>query len=84
MQVFCLFVFVFVFVFYHNCFVVQLEVRDGDSPRSSFIVENSFRYPRFFVIPNEFENCPFYPYEELSWNFDGDCTASVKWPFLLC
>jgi hypothetical protein len=27
--------------FYHYCSVVQLEVRDGDSPRSS-IVKNSF------------------------------------------
>ena len=31
----------------------------GDSPRSSFIVEISFCYPGFFVIPNEFENCFF-------------------------
>jgi hypothetical protein len=28
--------------FCHSCSVVQLEVRDGDSPRSSFSVENSF------------------------------------------
>jgi len=31
----------------------------------------------FFVITNEFANCSFYLYEELSWNFDGDCTESV-------
>jgi hypothetical protein len=47
--------------FYHNCSVVQLEVRDGDFPRSSFIVENSSHYPRFFVILGicyfEFANC---------------------------
>ena len=42
--------------FYHNCSVIQLEVRDGDSPKSSFIVENRFCYPRFFVIPDEFAN----------------------------
>jgi hypothetical protein len=29
--------------------VVQLEVRDGGSPRSSFIVKNCFHYPEFFV-----------------------------------
>ena len=52
----CSFVFVFVFVFNHNCFVVQLEVRDGDSLRISFIVENSFPYPGIFVIPDEFAN----------------------------
>ena len=49
--------------FNHNCSLVQLEVRHGDSTRGSFIVENSFYYPRFFVvvvvIPDEFENCFF-------------------------
>ena len=49
----------------------------GDSPRGSFIVENSFCYPRFFIFPDEFANCPFYLSEELSWNFDGDCIESV-------
>jgi hypothetical protein len=29
-----------------------LRSRDGDSPSSSFIVENSFCYPGFFVIPD--------------------------------
>jgi hypothetical protein len=48
-----------VFIYYHNCSVIQLEVRDGDSPRSSFIVENNFHYPGFLVIPNEFANCSF-------------------------
>ena len=42
--------------FYHNCSVVQLEVRDDDSTRGSFIVENNFCYARFFVIPDEFAN----------------------------
>jgi hypothetical protein len=45
--------------FYHNCSVVQLEIRHGDSTRGSLIIENSFCYPRFFVIPDEFANCPF-------------------------
>jgi hypothetical protein len=30
--------------FYHSCSVVQLEVRDGDSTRGSFIAENSFAF----------------------------------------
>ena len=34
--------------FYHNCSVIQLEVRHSDSTRGSFIVENTFCYPRFF------------------------------------
>ena len=57
------------------CYVRKLEVKDGH-PSSSFIVENSFQYPRFFVIPNEFANCCFSIYEELSCNFDGDCIES--------
>ena len=48
---------------YHTVFititVIQLEVRDGDSPRSSFIVENSFHTPEIFVIPNEFADYSF-------------------------
>ena len=35
----------------------MLEVRDSDSPRISFVVENSFSYPGYFVILDEFENC---------------------------
>ena len=37
------------FFFNYNCSVIQLEVRECGSTRSSFIVENSFRYPRFFL-----------------------------------
>ena len=54
---FCLLV--CLFVCYRNCSVVQLEVSDGDSPRSFFIVENSFHYPGFFVIPKELANGSF-------------------------
>ena len=63
--------------FYHNFSVVQLEVRHGDSIRGSFIVENSFCYPRFLIFPDAFANCSFYHSEELSWNFDGGCIDSV-------
>jgi hypothetical protein len=31
--------------FYHCCSVIQHEIRDGDSPRISFIVEKKFPYP---------------------------------------
>ena len=44
------------FSFDHYCCVVQIEVRDGDDPRSSFIVENCFRNPGCFVIPYEVGN----------------------------
>jgi hypothetical protein len=63
--------------FYHSCFVVQLNVRHGDSTRDSFIVENSLCYPRLFIFPDESVNCPFYLSEELIWNFDGDCIESI-------
>jgi hypothetical protein len=36
--------------FYHNCSVVQLEVRHGDSTRGSFIFANSFGYTRFLLF----------------------------------
>jgi hypothetical protein len=39
--------------FYHTYSVVQLEFRYGVSTRGSFIVEKSFCYPRFFVIPDD-------------------------------
>jgi hypothetical protein len=44
---------------YHYFSVIQLEVREDDSSRSSFIVENSFCYPEFSVIPYEFTICFF-------------------------
>ena len=53
------FLFVCLFCFLSQFSLVQLVVRDGDSPRSSFIVENIFHYPGFFVILDEFENCSF-------------------------
>jgi hypothetical protein len=51
---------------------VVVTLRDG-----YFNFENCFRYPGFFVISYEFENCSFYLCEELSWNFDGDCIESA-------
>jgi hypothetical protein len=39
-----------VVVFNHGFSVVQLEVRDGDSPKSSLRVENSFYCPGFLLF----------------------------------
>ena len=61
---------------YHYCFVVQLEVRDGDSSRS-FIVQDCFGYPVFLVFPYEVENFSFHVSEGLCWKFDGCCIESV-------
>jgi hypothetical protein len=76
--------------FYHYCSVVKLEVRDvSDSPSCSFIVKNCFCYSWIFAFPDEFENCSFYRFVELCWDFDGDCIDSIECltkgrPFLLC
>ena len=64
--------------YYHYFFVVELEIRDGDSPRSSFILDNSVLDPEFFVIPDEFENYSFDLCEELIRNFDGNYIESVE------
>ena len=45
--------------FYHYCSVILLDDQDTDSPRSSFIVQNSFSYTGFHVIPDEFDTCSF-------------------------
>jgi hypothetical protein len=52
---------------YHYCPVVQLEVRDSDSPRCSFIFKNGFRqggfifiYLFFLVFSHEIESCSFH------------------------
>ena len=50
-----------------------VEVRHGGAPRSSFLVQNCFAYPGFF-IPYEVEYCSL---EELCWDFDGDCIESI-------
>jgi hypothetical protein len=49
----------------------------GWFPWTSLIVVNTFSISWVFVIPNNFANCSFYLYEELSLNFDWDCIESV-------
>jgi hypothetical protein len=63
--------------FYYCCSVVQLEIGDGDTSRSSFIVQDCFSYPGFFVFLNEVENGSFKVCKELHWGFDGDSIESV-------
>ena len=40
--------------FYQYCIVVQLEIRDGNSPRNFFIFENSFCYLGFLLLQMNF------------------------------
>ena len=63
-------------MFYYYSSIVELEVRDGDTS-SSFIVQDCFGYPVFFVFLYKVEYCSFKVCEELLWNFGGDCTESV-------
>jgi hypothetical protein len=65
--------------FYHYCSVsLLLDVRDDDLSRSSFFnTENRFGYYGYFLSPYEVDNCSFHVYEDLCWNFDGDCIESV-------
>jgi hypothetical protein len=59
--------------FYHNCSVIQLEVRDGDSTRGSFIVllAKDFCYSRWIC------KLPFLILLRSELEFDGDCIESV-------
>jgi hypothetical protein len=54
-----------------------VNVGCGDSTSRTFIVKNCFHYVGFFAFPGEFENCSFHVFEELCWEFDGDCIESV-------
>ena len=57
--------------------VVEFEVKDCDTSRSSLIVKDCFSYPWFFVFPYEVEYCSFKVCKEFCWDFDGHCIESV-------
>ena len=61
--------------FYYHCSIVQLEVNDADTSRSSFIVQDHFTYLGVF-FSYEIENCSFKVYKKLCWNFDGNSIES--------
>ena len=66
--------------FFHYWYLVLLEVRDGDPPELLLllrIVLLSWVITNVILITNELDNCSFWLYEELSWNFDWDCIESV-------
>jgi hypothetical protein len=69
---------------YYYCFVVQLEVMNGNTSKSSFIVQDCvclflfcFCYPGFFVFWYEIEFFSFKICKELCWNFDGNSIESI-------
>ena len=58
--------------FYYYSSIEEIEVGDGDASEDSFIVQNCFGYPGFFVFLYEVEYCSFEICEELCWDSDGD------------
>jgi hypothetical protein len=73
---------------YYYFSVVQLEIRDGDTSRSSFIVQNCFNYPRFFGFPYEVENWSLKVPANSASNFNNWVSRlvlgtyySLIWPF---
>jgi hypothetical protein len=36
--------------FYYNCFVIELEIKVGDTTGSSFIVQDCFCYPGLLLL----------------------------------
>ena len=65
---------------FHYCsfsYIIELDVRDADISRSSFIVQYYFCSSRFFIFPYEVECCSFKVCEELYWGLYGNCIESV-------
>ena len=63
---------------FHYCSpITELNVRDGDASRGSFIVQDCFGYPWIFIFSYEVDYCSLKVFEELCWDFDGDCIESV-------
>jgi hypothetical protein len=44
--------------FYHYCSLIDLEIRDGDSPKSAFIVENYFALMDFLLFHMKLKIAP--------------------------
>jgi hypothetical protein len=62
---------------YQYCSLVEVALRDGNSPSLPFIVNNCFHSSGFFAFPDEFENFSFHVFGKLHWSFDGDYIESV-------
>ena len=45
--------------------IVELEVRDGDASGGSFVIQDCFNFPRYFVFPYEADCCSFKVCEKL-------------------
>lgn len=73
--------------FYYSISGVQLEIGNGDTSYSSFIIQNCFSFHVLFcllcvcvcvyVFSFEAEIFPFKICKQLCWNFEGVSTESV-------
>ena len=73
-----------VFMSISSCFhycgsVIEFEVWDGNASGSTFIVQDCFGYPGFFVFPYKVDYCSLKVCEEFLWDFDGDCIESIDY-----
>lgn len=46
-------------------------------PAALLLLRIVFTILGFFSFPEELENCSFYVFEELCWDFDGDYIESI-------
>ena len=63
--------------FYYYDLILEYEVKDNDASRSSFVVQDCFCNPGFFVFPCEIQYYSFKVCEKLCWDLNGDCIESV-------
>ena len=61
---------------HYSSSLIELDVRNGEASRSSFIVQDYFGYSGFLVFPYEVDYFSFKVCEE-SCDFDGDCIESI-------
>ena len=55
----------------------MIEIWDGDTSSSSFIIQDLMLAIQDFLFLYEVECLFFNFYEELCWDFDGDCTEPL-------
>ena len=53
--------------------IIQVDIRDADASRSSFIVQDCFGILVFWFFSYEIEYYFFQVSKELCWDFDRDC-----------
>ena len=64
--------------FSHNCSVEQVVVRNVDTCRYSFIVQDCFGYPDFLAVFHRKFRSALSRSINICWNFGGNCIESVE------